>query len=690
MEWLQKLPRLFEQHPELVYVSAFIVLLVIVAFGYLIINFLVQRSRAKKSPAPESFEQLPLYEETRKDAATSDAVGSLTVIANNPLHAGPKDSTHLISVLSQEAVTKPSIVHMASAPTATATAPARVKAKVSSLGRKLFRRGRLKPAPQNLITAIENKIDQPEVSDDPYLLAEVPEQTPVWSSVEEQIEVQTDTAEREQNVALPDVLSDPLRVATIGYQPNDFYAKHSGHYPIVRMPKPNAVIRLPRKEESRIRGQKEAGFQQMLEDAFPHCLITGTLCVPTSSGSRPYYPGIVLCIKEANVYLDIEIDEPYAAHKRTPMHCTNDDLLRDNWLTNRGWMVIRFSERQVAREAEKCVAFVAKVLHSVDPKFVIPAFLKNLEEPTREPQWTQAQAYAWEKQGYRESYLGIQVFGRATDPGQPIGLWLSNGDIAAEQLVAGDISLQPAQAAPAPFNVQHIHPRDVRIGKHSSGSTFLVDGFPVHSVAALVDSYFPATVTSKSLVLNVDTTGVARNEERPQDLFPNRQQDAMEQLVGDIENYFEACAIATTPEFAHFQRFLQQCPFLNPYRSQWHIFDELNHVGGTVDLVLQNEAGSFDLVAWERNDSILDDFERPVLKNQHHQCGIGLLRHLQDTPFNRSCLKQNILRYILENRYGLPVRHAHLLVLHPDLQQFVKVHVQPMMAEAELVISPPF
>ena len=36
------------------------------------------------------------------------------------------------------------------------------------------------------------------------------------------------------------------------------------------------------------------------------------------------------------------------------MHCKGDDVLRDEYFTDRGWVVLRFSERQLHSDQDGC------------------------------------------------------------------------------------------------------------------------------------------------------------------------------------------------------------------------------------------------------------------------------------------------------------------------------------------------
>jgi very-short-patch-repair endonuclease len=67
-----------------------------------------------------------------------------------------------------------------------------------------------------------------------------------------------------------------------------------------------------------------------------------------------YYPDIILFDKRTNVVVDIEIDEPYSLNDKVPIHFDNEDMERDMYFTDLGFLVVRFSENQVFNYPEEC------------------------------------------------------------------------------------------------------------------------------------------------------------------------------------------------------------------------------------------------------------------------------------------------------------------------------------------------
>lgn len=83
--------------------------------------------------------------------------------------------------------------------------------------------------------------------------------------------------------------------------------------------------------------------------------------------------------KHPSIRIDIEIDEPYAAFTRKPIHyigCGDD--FRDALLNNIGWIVIRFTEYQVFSNPKRCAAFIAQVLHYIQPSMVYQSIFSHV------------------------------------------------------------------------------------------------------------------------------------------------------------------------------------------------------------------------------------------------------------------------------------------------------------------------
>ena len=202
------------------------------------------------------------------------------------------------------------------------------------------------------------------------------------------------------------------RLLFIGYKPNKLFAQtEPWSYPSVSMPQPGCIVRTPTTQSIRPGEMVEDIFQLEMRRTFPAFEIAGNDCIPVSANSKPYEPDISLMVKGfgLNLFIDVEIDEPYDGVKRTPRHCLNEDQSKD-CLTAGGWIVIRFAEVQAHKQPKHCLAFIARVIHSVYPEYHIPSDLRDLPAPRAVSQWTKEVAEKMAASRFREQYLEITQF----------------------------------------------------------------------------------------------------------------------------------------------------------------------------------------------------------------------------------------------------------------------------------------
>ena len=84
-----------------------------------------------------------------------------------------------------------------------------------------------------------------------------------------------------------------------------------------------------------------------------------------NGGGAYYYPDIALRNKPTGLMIDIEIDEPYIAKTGAPIHCYKDDDDRNHALVDDNWIVLRFTEEQIIRFPDICMAYIRTVCSSI-------------------------------------------------------------------------------------------------------------------------------------------------------------------------------------------------------------------------------------------------------------------------------------------------------------------------------------
>lgn len=78
-----------------------------------------------------------------------------------------------------------------------------------------------------------------------------------------------------------------------------------------------------------------------------------------------YYPDLLLLHNESNILFDIEIDEPYTFDDRVPIHYGDIDDIRNNYYTDIGFFVLRFSEDQIVNTPLACYNLIIDCINHV-------------------------------------------------------------------------------------------------------------------------------------------------------------------------------------------------------------------------------------------------------------------------------------------------------------------------------------
>lgn len=78
--------------------------------------------------------------------------------------------------------------------------------------------------------------------------------------------------------------------------------------------------------------------------------------------NKPYVPDFAYIDSISSLHIDIEIDEPYSASSKEPIHYLGADTNRNRYFTARNWIVIRFAEEQIAQQPNDCCALIAKTI----------------------------------------------------------------------------------------------------------------------------------------------------------------------------------------------------------------------------------------------------------------------------------------------------------------------------------------
>jgi hypothetical protein len=470
---------------------------------------------------------------------------------------------------------------------------------------------------------------------------------------------------------------------------NSLLDENKDSYPILKTPNKGCIVRTHRIGTTKRKGFKDESFEKsisaLLSSKFE---VSGNIRLNTGKLTRPFEPDIaIICSTNKNIRIDIEIDEPYAGITRQPTHCKGEDVNRDNYFRNRGWIVIRFSEFQVHTKEIECLNFIALVINSIDNSFQIPNSLKAVPKIENEILWDIVQAQKWEKEKYREKYLN-HTFSEINEQQETIKRDFNKQEIEEEKLVKATSFGIEDLGKNISFNKKNAHKKDSRIKFYSEQHIYTIDNVPAPSASTIISKFFPEFDIEYWSNRKAPQLGMSAKEVA--EMWSDKGKVARDKgtfLHEQIENYYLGEEYSETEEFNLFKQFLEKHTDLEPFRSEWRIFDEKYNIAGTIDLLAKNGENSFDIYDWKRSKKIINTFNNLPITSNQWQSGIGKLNQIDDTSYNRYTLQQSLYRYILEENYGLIINNMFLIVLYPEYDRYYKLSVPYLKNEIEYILK---
>lgn len=472
--------------------------------------------------------------------------------------------------------------------------------------------------------------------------------------------------------------TDDLRIL---YNPNSYFAQEEQYlYPVVKMPKQNSSLKLPRLGRSNQKGYKENEFYAQLKKNLAGIELVNDVHLLIPNFNKPYEPDIVLIDKNLNLYIDIEIDEPYDGYYRYPTHYINpeddtkQDNVRDLFFTESGWVVIRFTEKQVHCQSDDCIDYIKNVLHSIYNR----GFSKETFcEP--EEQWDYNQSIQWQKLYYREKYLGIDKFNKQ----------YSYKEIEID--VEDSESIENIIQRTKKFNFdnwsssiafdeeahKYLHPKD------ETGNAEYI------SVTTLIERFFPFDLNR---YIKRKAEVESRTEEEVLDEYLLMRDEASEKgtfLHKQIENFLKGTDFDSDfPEFELFLKFYYKeimARKLIFFDAEKMIFSNKYNVAGTIDcLFKKNDKDEYVMLDWKRSKKLIIDGQPRIFG---HGYALSELSTLDNSSYYRYCLQQNIYKHLVETEYSMKISSMKLVVLHEKYFDYHVVNVPEMKKETNIILN---
>jgi len=464
------------------------------------------------------------------------------------------------------------------------------------------------------------------------------------------------------------------------FTPNNHFAQAEQYqYPVVKMPKQNSNLKLPRLGRSNQKGYKENDFYDEIKSQITNIDIENNVHMVIPHYNKPYEPDIVLFDKKLNLYIDIEIDEPYDGYYRYPTHYTNpeeeikQDNIRDLFFTESGWIVIRFTEKQVHCQSSECIEYIQNVLNSIYNKNFIDVKCK------KENQWDYNQCIQWQKIYYREKYLGIERFNKQYSYKEIEINTEETENIESVLHRTKRFHFEPFNSSLAFDEETHkyIHPKD------ETGNAEYI------SVTTLIERFFPFDLKR---YIERKSEEENRTEEDVLIEYLMIRDEAAEKgtfLHNQIENYLKGNDYnSDSKEFEMFRNFYDKeirKRNIAFFDAEKMIYSDRYNVAGTIDcLFKKNDTNEYIMLDWKRSKKLIID-GRPRIFGFGY--ALSELSNLDNSSYYRYCLQQNIYKHIVESEYSIKISSMKLVVLHENYSDYHVVNVPVMNREAKIILN---
>ena len=456
----------------------------------------------------------------------------------------------------------------------------------------------------------------------------------------------------------------------INYTPNPSLVNNDS-FPIILMPKEMSLLKLPRDGRSDVRGYKEKDFLHELQKANLPLSISVDMHMSILGRALPYEPDFVLYDKRLNLYIDVEIDEPYDGYSRTPTHIKQGaDEIRDKFFVDSGWVVIRFTEHQIHTNHNGCISTIRYVVDSLQQK---PGHVDQPYFVICEEKWDSIQAIIWEKNLYREKYLGIQSFEKIVrnikvickDKTDKIESILSEFRPKIHRAIE---SQQKTKKGEKDKRLEFDEKNHIYYpSKDPTGNSDYV------SVTTLIEKFFPNFDVDAYIEKRMQETGKTEEEIRNELNEPSERGTKMH---AEIERCLKGMEYdGNSQELQMFKKFYDEC--IIPQNLRFFDAEKVielpeHSIAGTVDALFKKPNGEYVMIDWKRSKHlIIDGYPRKYGFGR----GLSVLSHLDNSSYYKYEMQQSFYKYILENRYNMTISSMILVVLYPTYDNYYTIRL---------------
>lgn len=226
-----------------------------------------------------------------------------------------------------------------------------------------------------------------------------------------------------------------------------------------------------------------------------------------------------------------------------------------------------------------------------------------------------------------------------------------------------------------PLHIIHAHPRDASIYMDEPTHIYYLDGKPmsisgtgfIHLFFEPFDSGAVADDLSRKAKLGTKYYGKTRQEILDMWAEGTHAGTRMHKNIEDFMNGIVVphTDITDTTEYGLFAQFhkLMGKWDLEPYRTEWIIYDADADIAGSIDFIARNKkTGNLWIIDWKR----CTKFARESFRGKK---GKMVCNDVDDCNGCHYEIQVNLYRYILEKNYGVNIEQCLLVNLHPDLRE---------------------
>lgn len=234
------------------------------------------------------------------------------------------------------------------------------------------------------------------------------------------------------------------------------------------------------------------------------------------------------------------------------------------------------------------------------------------------------------------------------------------------------------------FNLKNKHYRDANISLRDSH--YYLHSLKLIGTTRVINNFFPQFDDDYWASIKAPLMGKTKEQ-----LLREWEQKRIEsaeagtKLHQRIDKYYHYKNVQTDDkDFALFKQFADAYK-LNPYRSEWAIYDEDSNVVGVVDM-LDYTNGNYILYDWKRSNKIVEGGQ-PIKENKFGEFGLRPIEKVPNTDYWHYALQLSFYRFILEKNYGIHIKESRIVILHPSLNLPVVLTTPYMIDEVKKIIE---